>query len=71
MQTTDCECDFVNVAKQAVNGKRPIDEIVYSSIAVLAERLEGLKKNSNLFGGISLSPYMEELACREMVSSLS
>ncbi len=69
MQATECDC--VGVVGQAVRGERTIDEVVYSSVAVLAERLEGLKKNSTQFDGVSFSPYMEELACREMVSSLS
>ena len=63
--------DCFETINESLTGARPTDEETYSSVAVLAERLERLKQNSTHFGDIELSPHVEELASREMISAIS
>ena len=63
--------DHFNVIKDCLSNGRAMDEDAMSSVAVLAERLERLKKTSSLFADIMFSPQVEELAQRELVSAIS
>ena len=65
------ERDHLKVVNESLSGQRAVDEDTFSSIAVLVERLERLKRTSSIFANITFSPQAEELACREMVSALS
>ncbi len=65
------ERNHFKVVNESLSGQRAVDEDTFSSIAVLAERLERLKRTSSIFANITLSPQAEELACCEMVSELS
>ncbi len=65
------ECDHFKVITESLSGARPTDEEIFSSIAVLAERLERLKKTNALFDEVSFSEQVEELALREMTSAIS
>ena len=65
------ETEQFEILKQSLSGQRDTDERTYSSVAVLAERLERLRKSSSLFEDVSFSPYVEELASREMISALT
>jgi hypothetical protein len=65
------ERNHFQVVKESLSGKRAVSEDTFSSIAVLAERLERLKRTSSIFANITFSPQAEELACCEMVSALS
>ncbi len=65
------ERDHFKVVSESLSGQRAIDEDTLSSVAVLAERLERLKRTSSMFDGITFSPQAEELACCEMISALS
>ena len=51
MEVSDC-----------INGRKPIDEGVLASVAILSDRLENLKRTSNLFAGVSFSDDVEALA---------
>jgi hypothetical protein len=62
--------DNFKIINDSLTGKRPIDETTFSSVAVLAERMERLKKNSEVFEDISFSPEVEELALCEMISAI-
>ena len=64
-------CDNVKIVGDSLCGARPIDEETFSSISVLQERLERLKKNSNLFADITFSPHVDELASHEMMLAIS
>ena len=59
------------IITESLSGCRPTDEETYSSVAVLAERLERLKRSSKLFANITFSPHVEELASLEMISAIS
>ena len=51
MEVSDC-----------ISGRKPLDEGVLASVAILSDRLERLKSSSSLFAGISLSDDVEALA---------
>ena len=65
------ERNLFKVVNESLSGQRAVDEDTFSSVAVLAERLERLKRTSSIFANITFSPQAEELACCEMVSALS
>ena len=65
------ECSDIEVVRNTISGGRVMDETSLCSVAILAERLERLKRKSSIFSGISFSPAVEELAGYEMVSALS
>jgi len=65
------KCDHFKVITESLSGARPTDEEIFSSIAVLAERLERLKKTNALFNEVGFSEQVEELALREMISAIS
>ena len=52
-------CQIVN---ESINSERCIDEQTFASLAILSERLEGLKKASPAFASVSFSPALENLA---------
>lgn len=65
------KCDHFKVITESLSGARSTDEDIFSSIAVLAERLERLKKTNALFDEVGFSEQVEELALREMISAIS
>ncbi len=46
-------------------GEREVDERTFSSLSILRERLERLKKIGGTFSGIEFSPAVEELQERK------
>lgn len=46
-------------------GEREVDERTFSSLSILRERLERLKKIDGTFSGIEFSPAVEELQKRK------
>ena len=66
----DKQDDF-KIINDTLTGKRTIDETTFSSVAVLAERMEQLKRNNEIFENINFSPEVEELALCEMISAIS
>ena len=65
------DCDHFKIVTESLAGSRSVDEETFSSVAVLAERLDRLKKTSSVFSNVSFSPELEELAEREMISAIS
>ena len=47
------ECDHFEVINKSLTGGKSVDEETLSSVAVLAERLEKLKRNSDHFNDIT------------------
>ena len=64
------EMDHFEVLSDNLNGSREIDEQTFSCVAVLAERMDRLKRSNPLFEQISFSPEVEELACSEALSEI-
>ena len=65
------EFDSFKVLNDSISGHKPIDEDSCSSVSILTERLERLKRSNNLFADVSFSPYVEELASADVVMMLS
>ena len=63
--------DHFKIVENSLSGAEPVDENVFSSVAVLAERLERLKRSSNHFDNVAFSPQVEDLAACEMISAIS
>jgi len=53
--------DEVNRVQDHLDGRCSADEQTLSAVAVLAERLERLKKQSSLFAKITFSPNLQRL----------
>ena len=64
------EMDHFKVLSENLNGSREIDEQTFSAVAVLAERMDRLKRSNPLFEQISFSPEIEELACSDALSEI-
>ena len=58
----------IEVLRQGLAGQRPVDEELVTSAAVLADRLEMLKRSSPLFEAVSFSPEVETMMAQQMVS---
>ena len=65
------ECSDFEVVRNTISGERVMDETALCSVAILAERLDRLRRKSSIFSSISFSPAVEELVEYEMVSALS
>jgi len=61
---------YCRIVGESLAGERPVDEQTYTSVEVLAERLERLKQNSNLFAGVAFSPYAQKLRQRAEAAAL-
>ena len=58
----------VEVLRQGLVGKRPVDEEVLTSAAVLGDRLEMLKRSSPLFEAVSFSPEVEAMMADQLTA---
>ena len=52
------------IVEASLDGRRQVDEQTFSSLAMLEERLEGLKKYDDIFAGVAFSPDVSELLSR-------
>jgi len=57
----DLYTDHCEVVKETLSGKRTVDEQTLSSIAVLNERLERVKRLGQRFSRIEFSPSVRQL----------
>jgi hypothetical protein len=55
------------VVARSLNGEREVDEQTFASVAVLAERLEQLKRSDIAFSEVEFSPAVKKLQ-KEMVA---
>ena len=53
--------DHCEVVKESLSGKRNVDEQTLTSVAVLNERLERVKKMGQRFSRIEFSPAVRQL----------
>jgi hypothetical protein len=58
MTGMDRHCQIVG---ESLMGERPADEQTCASMAILADRLERLKRSSDLFAGVAFSPYAQRM----------
>lgn len=59
-----------DVLSDNLSGTRVIDEQTFSSVAVLAERLDKLQRSNSIFQSISFSPEAQELVSCEALSDI-
>ncbi len=57
-----------DIVSRSLAGLRQADEQTQASLAILAERLESLKRTSSLFAGVSFSADVEKLATQTVAS---
>ncbi len=62
--------DHFKIINASLAGSSPLDEETFSSVAVLSERLDKLKRSSDQFKDITFSDQLEELAECEMISAI-
>ncbi|MFC1676549.1 hypothetical protein ACFL3G_05750 [Planctomycetota bacterium] len=60
------DSNHCQVVENCINGARPIDEQSLSSMMVLGERLERLKKLDSRFNIVEFSPVARRLAEQKM-----
>jgi len=49
------------IVGRSLSGERTVDEQTFGSLAVLSERLEGLKEHDSVFSGIEFSSAVKNL----------
>lgn len=64
------ESNYFEVLKGSLTGEREIDQQTHVSIAVLADRLERVKKLGKAFSGICFSENVEQLSGKSSLLSV-
>ncbi len=54
--------NHIQIVNDSLAGQRDVDERTHESVAVLGDRLEGLKAMGDCFEGVEFSPDVEALA---------
>ena len=65
------QIDHCEVVAGSLSGERVADEQTFSSIAVLSDRLEQLRKMHRAFVDVDFSPEVQALSEQEMMLALS
>lgn len=61
----------VEVLRQGLNGQRPVDEDVISSVSLLADRLSRLQALNPMFETVSFSPEVEAMMATKMAMAVN
>ena len=64
------DSNYCQIVREVLNDERVIDEKTCEAMAVLAERLERVKRMDKVFSGISFSPAVKRLAKRKIAISV-
>jgi len=56
------DMNHCQIVAMSLSGEREVDEETFASLAILAERLERVKKVGNQFSGVTFSSAVEKLA---------
>jgi len=59
------ETDHYQLVKDALFGRRPVNEQTLCSVAILEDKLERLKRLGPQFATVSFSPSVKQLAKRQ------
>jgi hypothetical protein len=65
------EVNHHQIVQDAISGRRPADEQALSCLAVLEDRLEGLKKLGPQFAGVGFSSAAQQLTKRHSAITAS
>ncbi len=68
---TTMETDHCQIVTKSLSGQRGTDEQTFSSIAVLSDRLDQLRKMHRVFIDIEFSPEVRAMSEQEMMLALS
>lgn len=55
---------YYQIIARTLSGERPLDEQTDASLAILAERMERLRRHGGLFAEIEFSPHVQRLRHR-------
>ena len=61
----------VAVLRQGLTHQRPVDDTVLTSVAVLADRLEMLKRSSHLFDDVAFSSDVEAMMAEQLMAAVN
>lgn len=61
----------VEILRQGLNGQRPVDEDVMSSVTLLADRLGRLQAMSPMFEAVCFSPEVEAMMATNMAMAVN
>lgn len=64
----ETDMDKFQVLERSLKGERAVDEQTFASLSVLQERLDGLKRSSDMFDGVEFSPEAKKLMNRKKAS---
>ncbi len=65
------ESDHCEAVLDSLTGSKTIDEQTFTSISILAERLENVRKLHRMFTDVEFSPFVQELVEQEMKLAVS
>ena len=65
------ELDHWQVVSKGLSADRPVDERTLASLAILAERLERLKRSYPVMAAVDFSPHVKELSSRAISVAVS
>ena len=65
------ETDHCQTVTKSLSGERSTDEQTFSSVAVLSNRLDQLKKMHRVFVDIEFSPEVQALSQQEIMLALT
>jgi len=51
----EVDSNYCQIVRESITGERAVDEQTFASLAILAERLERLKKLNKVFSNITFS----------------
>jgi hypothetical protein len=61
----ETDSNHCRIVEKSLAGERAVDEQTFSSLAILAERLERLKNMDGIFGDVTFSPHVRELKAQK------
>lgn len=64
-EETEVEANHCQIVKDSLTGERAVDEQTFSSLAVLGERLEYLRKQDVIFAKLEFSDDVEKLEAQK------
>ena len=65
------ESNYCRIVNESLSGQRDVDENTLAAVAVLAEKLERLRKIDTAFADVEFSPYVDSLVSqRRTVTSV-
>ena len=61
----EVDSNYCQIVRESITGERAVDEQTFASLAILAERLERLKKLNKVFSNITFSSAVKRFKCQK------